>query len=53
MEFINLLNTDKYVGTLIRHGIEGVHYTAVGEDQVDKTMGGTLTDNGYDYTYGW
>ena len=53
LEFINLLNTDKYVGTLIRHGIEGVHYTAVGEDQVDKTMGGTLTDNGYDYTYGW
>lgn len=53
LEFINLLNTDEYVGTLIRHGIEGVHYTAVGDDQVDKTMGGTLTDNGYDYTYGW
>ena len=53
LEFINLLNTDEYVGTLIRHGIEGEHYTAVGENQVDKTMGGTLTDNGYDYTYGW
>lgn len=53
LQFINLLNTDKYVGTLIRHGIEGEHYTAVGDDQVDKTMGGTLTDNGYDYTYGW
>ena len=55
LEFINLLNTDEYVGTLIRHGIEGEHYTAVGEDQVDRTMDGTLdpADNGYDYTYGW
>ena len=53
LEFINLLNTDEYVGTLIRHGIEGEHYTAVGDKQVDKTMGGTLTENGYDYTYGW
>ena len=55
LEFINLLNTDEYVGTLIRHGIEGVHYTAVGDTQVDRTMGGTLdpADNGYDYTYGW
>ncbi len=55
LELINLLNTDVYVGTLIRHGIEGVHHTAVGENQVDRTMGGTLdpADNGYDYTYGW
>ena len=53
LEFINLLNTDEYVGTLIRHGIEGTHHSAVGDNQVDKTMGGTLTDNGYDYTYGW
>ncbi len=42
LEFINLLNTDEYVGTLIRHGIEGEHYTAVGDTQVDRTMGGTL-----------
>ena len=55
LAFINLLNTDEYVGTMIRHGIEGEHYTAVGEDRVDRTMGGTLdpADNGYDYTYGW
>lgn len=55
LEFINLLNTDEYVGTLIRHGIEGEHYTAVGDKQVDRTMGGALdpADNGYDYTYGW
>lgn len=55
LELINLLNTDIYVGTLIRHGIEGTHYTAVGDKQVDRTMGGTLdpADNGYDYTYGW
>ncbi len=55
VEFLNLLNTDEYVGTLIRHGIEGTHYSAVGDTQVDKTMGGTLApeDNGYDYTFGW
>ena len=55
LEFINLLNTDEYVGTLIRHGIEGKHYTAVGDNQIDRTMDGTLNpaDNGYDYTYGW
>lgn len=55
LELINLLNTDIYVGTLIRHGMEGEHYTAVGDKQVDRTMGGTLKpeDNGYDYTYGW
>ena len=40
LEFINLLNTDRYVGTLIRHGIEGMHHSAVGKDNVDKTMGG-------------
>ena len=40
---------------MIRHGIEGKHYTAVGDNQVDRTMDGTLNpaDNGYDYTYGW
>lgn len=55
LEFINLINTDEYVGTLIRHGIEGVHHTAVGDTQVDRTMGGTIdpADNGYDYTFGW
>ncbi|MDA3734072.1 ABC transporter substrate-binding protein [Niameybacter massiliensis] len=55
LEFINLLNTDVYVGTLIRHGIEGVHHSTVGDNQVDKTMGGTLLaeKNGYDYTFGW
>ena len=55
LELINLLNTDEYVGTLIRHGIEGEHYTAVDNNRVDRTMGGTLdpADNGYDYTYGW
>lgn len=56
LEFINLLNTDKYVGTLIRHGIEGVNYSNVGDNQIDITMGGKLNSdtNGYaDYTYGW
>lgn len=55
VEFLNLLNTDEYVGTLMRHGIEGTNYSAVGDSQVDKTIGGTLSadDNGYDYTFGW
>lgn len=53
LALINLLNTDEYVGTLIRHGIEGVHYVSVGDRQVDKTMGGTQTTPTYDYSYGW
>lgn len=53
LAFLNLLHTDEYVGTLLRHGIEGVHYTSVGENQVDKTMGGTQTASRYDYSYGW
>nr|WP_307991767.1 ABC transporter substrate-binding protein [uncultured Niameybacter sp.] len=55
LEFLNLLNTDKYVGTLIRHGIEGQHHSLVGDNRVDKTMGGTLPGdiNGYSYTPGW
>lgn len=55
LEFINLVNTDEYVGTLLRHGIEGVHHTPVGDTQVDRTLGGTIeaADNGYDYVFGW
>ena len=55
LEFLNLVNTDEYVGTLLRHGIEGEHHTAVGDTQVDRTMGGKIApgDNGYDYTFGW
>lgn len=55
LEFLNLLNTDKYVGTLIRHGIEGQHHSLVGDNRVDKTMDGTLpgNENGYSYTFGW
>ena len=40
--FINLLNPDEYVGTLIRYGIEDGHYTEVGDNQDDRTMVGTL-----------
>lgn len=55
LEFLNLLNTDIYVGTLIRHGIEGIHHSAVGTDRTDQTLGGTLSPdkNGYMYTFGW
>ncbi|MGL6173407.1 MAG: ABC transporter substrate-binding protein [Cellulosilyticaceae bacterium] len=55
LEFINLLNTDLYVGTLIRHGIEGVHYSEVGANKVDRTKDGQILvkDNRYDYAFGW
>lgn len=55
LEFLNLVNTDVYVGTLLRHGLEGEHHTVVGENQIDRTMGGTIdiADNGYDYISGW
>lgn len=55
MAFLNLVNTDVFVATTLRHGIEGVHYTAVGEDRVDASMGGKidLTNPGYNYPFGW
>lgn len=34
VEFLNLLNTDPYLRNLINYGIEGVHYTKVGENQI-------------------
>ena len=48
MEFINLLNTDKYLRNLVAYGIEGVHYKAVGDNQWDLPDGVTQqTDTGY------
>lgn len=34
VEFLNLLNTDKYLRNLINYGIEGTHYEKVGEGQI-------------------
>ncbi|MEG0639287.1 MAG: ABC transporter substrate-binding protein [Clostridia bacterium] len=50
MEFINLLYTDEKLGTLIRHGIEGVHYTVEGEQ---LKMLSDPTNPMYDYGSGW
>ena len=35
MKFLNLLNTDPYVMTLLNYGIEGVHYTLNAEGEVE------------------
>lgn len=34
VEFLNLLNTDKYLRNLLNYGIEGTHYTRVNENQI-------------------
>jgi putative aldouronate transport system substrate-binding protein len=46
LRFLNLVNTDKTVGNLLRHGIEGEHY---------KKSGGRIEQTGksYGYDMGW
>ncbi len=34
MEFLNLLNTDKYLRNLINYGIEGVHYEKISNNKI-------------------
>ena len=54
LEFLNLVNTDKYVGTLIRHGIEGVHYKSVSDNLIDPYgTGYTAENHPYNLTIGW
>lgn len=43
MEFINLLNTDKYLRNLVDNGIEGVHFEKISENRMK------LTDRAEDY----
>ncbi|MEG2697625.1 MAG: extracellular solute-binding protein [Ruthenibacterium sp.] len=50
MEFINLLETDEKLGTLLRHGIEGVHYTLEGDQ---AKMLAPADNPVYDYGSGW
>lgn len=54
MMFLNLVNTDIKVGTMLRHGIEGKHYVKVG-DQLDRTAvpGLDVKNHPYDYVFGW
>ncbi|WP_195573749.1 ABC transporter substrate-binding protein [Paenibacillus sp. 1001270B_150601_E10] len=35
MEFLNLLNTDKYLRNLVNNGIEGEHYKRISEDRIE------------------
>ncbi|MDD3409808.1 MAG: ABC transporter substrate-binding protein [Eubacteriales bacterium] len=54
LELLNLVNTDKYVGTMLRHGIEGVHYTSVSDNLIDPYGTGYTADNHpYNLTIGW
>lgn len=50
MEFINMLTTDEKLGTLLRHGIEGTHYTLEGDQ---CKMIADPTNPTYDYGSGW
>lgn len=53
MEFLNLLNTDKYLRNLIAYGIEGKHWIADGENFYKIPEGcKNLADTGYNtYVY--
>lgn len=46
LQFLNLVNTDKTVGNLLRHGIEGVHYK-MSNGRVEQT------DKSYGFDMGW
>lgn len=46
LKFLNLVNTDKTVGNLLRHGIEGTHYKLT-NGQVEPT------GKAYGYDMGW
>lgn len=35
VDFLNLLNTDPYIRNLLNYGIEGVHYTKVGDNSIE------------------
>lgn len=53
MEFLNLLNTDKYLRNLIAYGIEGKHWVAAGENFYKLPEGfKKLSETGYNtYVY--
>ena len=53
MQYINLLNTDKYLRNLVSLGIDGKHYISVDEDYYKLPDGvKTKADTGYS-TYGY
>lgn len=37
MKFLNLLNTDKTLRNMVNYGIEGVHYTKLGDNKIKVT----------------
>ena len=40
LKFLNLMNTDAYLHNLLVFGIEGEHYTKIGENQIKRTKAG-------------
>ncbi|WP_066870714.1 ABC transporter substrate-binding protein [Clostridium mediterraneense] len=52
VEFLNLLNTDKYLRNLINYGIEGTHYERVKEGQIKLNERGLKDYNVGYYTLG-
>lgn len=44
--FLELVNTDKYLNNLINFGIEGKHYTKIGEDMIKVTPNAGYTLSG-------
>lgn len=57
LEFLNLVNTDPYVATLIRHGIKDVHYKDVEVNGVKMAdpyaTGFTAENHPYNIPFGW
>lgn len=51
---LDMVNTDVKLGTMLRHGIEGVHYVRVG-DQLDRSAvpGIDVKNHPYDYVFGY
>ncbi len=50
---MELVYTDKYMATMIRHGIENKHWVKVDENTVDFAPGQDSKDPGFDFGIGW
>ncbi|WP_105616822.1 ABC transporter substrate-binding protein [Vallitalea okinawensis] len=53
MELLTALYTDKELGTMIRHGVEGTHYVKNDDGTITIADGIDPTDRPYDQGMGW
>lgn len=53
MELLELLYTDKKLGTMLRHGIEGTHYVMNDDGTISPAEGIDITNRPYDLGMGW